>query len=257
MAGTELNTQLVSNFQISTVTAQLAQAVSEELDGLGDITYDRIRIPTGGGLAFEVPTDDPDAPESATELVGVILYHNAINAYWREKYNGGHDRPDCASHDGKTGIDAETGEIKSCESCPLNAFGVKGGRKKCKNMHRVYLLTSSSPLPVMLTLPPTSLKNLNTYLVKQVLSKGLRSWQVLTRVKLKKEQNRDGIVYSQAVFSSVGALLPEQQSQTEKMSAITRENARCANVEADDFEQPPCSARGDASDLEFEEVESR
>lgn len=251
MAGTEL-TQ-VKDFQLSALTGDLAQAVVEELDGLGPIAYDRVKIPTGGGLAFEVPTDDPEQPETVTELLGVILDHHAINAYWREKFNGGHDLPDCTSHDGKTGIDTDTGEVKSCADCPMNAYGSNGRRKACKNMHRVYLLRSGNPLPLMLTLPPTSLKNLNTYLVKQVLGKGLRSWQVFTRVKLKKEQNKDGITYSQAVFSRAGLLTAEQAQQTAGMAQDTRANTRQVAISPDDFEQ---EQETKTVDVEFEEAEA-
>ena len=46
----------------------LAEVIAEEMNGL-TIEFDRVRIPSGGGLAFEIPGDDPDNPELAKEIV--------------------------------------------------------------------------------------------------------------------------------------------------------------------------------------------
>ena len=39
--------------------------IREELDGLGSIPFDVVKIPSGGGVAFEVPGDDPDNPDDS------------------------------------------------------------------------------------------------------------------------------------------------------------------------------------------------
>lgn len=44
-----------------TETVNLAELFSEELDGLRP-SFERIKIPAGGGLAYEVPGDDPNSP---------------------------------------------------------------------------------------------------------------------------------------------------------------------------------------------------
>ena len=72
-------------FNLVTLEGELAEAIAEEMDGLGTVPFDRVKIPSGGGLAFELPGEDEDDTESATELVGVILYHHPVNAYWKEK----------------------------------------------------------------------------------------------------------------------------------------------------------------------------
>ena len=81
--------------------------LAEELDGLTP-SFERIKIPAGGGLAYEVPGDDPDSPDSVKEFKAVILYHHPINCYYKEEYTGGNNPPDCGSMDGKIGIEAET-----------------------------------------------------------------------------------------------------------------------------------------------------
>ena len=44
---------------------------------------DRVKIPSGGGLAFELPGEDDENPESATEIVGVILDHHPSLSWLR------------------------------------------------------------------------------------------------------------------------------------------------------------------------------
>ena len=45
-----------------------------------------------------------------------------------------------SSHDGKQGVERETGEIKDCALCPYNQFGSDDKGKACKNVHRVFIL---------------------------------------------------------------------------------------------------------------------
>ena len=76
-------------FDLVTISGELAEAIAEEMDGLGAIPFEKVKIPSGGGLAFELPGETEDEPVMATELVGVILDHHPVNAYWAEKYSGG------------------------------------------------------------------------------------------------------------------------------------------------------------------------
>ena len=111
-----------NSFNLVTLEGEIAEAIAEEMDGLGSIPYDRVKIPSGGGIAFELPGEDDEDTETATELVGVILHHHPVNAYWKEAFAGGNEQPDCSSIDGKQGIDKETGACKDCASCPHNKF---------------------------------------------------------------------------------------------------------------------------------------
>lgn len=55
-------------------TANLGDLLAEEMDGLTP-SFERIRIPAGGGIAFEVPGDNPENPDTVKEFKAVILYH--------------------------------------------------------------------------------------------------------------------------------------------------------------------------------------
>ena len=192
------NLMKAENFSIVPMSGEIAKMLTEELDGLGQVPFDAVKIPSGGGLAFEVPGDDPDNPETAQSLTGVIVHHHPVNVYWEHDFDGSGGLPDCSSPDGKRGLDTRTGEIRDCATCPFNQFGSggKGSAKACKNTHRVYLLRENEALPILLTLPPTSLRAFKDYLAKRLIMKGKRSADVITCIKLKKEKNADGIAYS-------------------------------------------------------------
>lgn len=191
-------------FSVPSINDEIMTSVATELDGL-PITLDKVKIPAGGGLAFEVPGDDPDSPDSVKEIVGVIVDHYPLNSYWTEKYNGQNVAPNCYSTDGRIGIGQPGGE---CEKCPFNKYGSgdDGQSKACKNAHRLYILRSGELYPIVVTIPPTSLKPLSDYLAKRIVTKGLRSYGVVTKLALKKATNSTGIAYSQVQFSMVEKL---------------------------------------------------
>ncbi len=232
---------VIDNFDLQTLTGDLAEAIDEEMDGLGSLPFDRVKIPSGGGLAFEIPGDDDDTPESATEIVGVILDHHPVNAYWPAKYAGGNEPPACSSYDGKQGIDRETGAIKECATCPYNQFGSDPatGGKACKNLHRVYILREGNPVPLILSLPPTSLKGFRDYIGKRIVLKGLRCWQAITKITLKKEKSAGGISYSRAVFSFEGLLSGEAQLQAAAMRECVINQYRQVSIDETDYTQTP------------------
>ena len=197
--------------------ANLSEILAEELDGLTP-SFERIKIPAGGGLAYEVPGDDPDSPDSVKEFKAVILYHHPINCYYKEEYTGGNNPPDCGSMDGKLGIDAETGECKNCAECEFNKFGSgKNGAKACKQKRRIYLLREGEALPTLLSLPTGSLGEFSKY-VMRLLSKGRKTNGVVTKFTLKKAQNSGGINYSQAVFAVDRELTSEELANIVPMS---------------------------------------
>lgn len=231
------------SFNLMTISGDMAQAVAEEMDGLGALSFDRVKIPSGGGIAFELPGEDEDNPESSPAIIGVVLDHHPVNAYWADTFSGGNAQPDCSSIDGKTGTERDGGRQKSCKDCPYNQFGSDEKRrgKACKNMHRLYILQEGSPVPIILALPPSSLKSFRDYIGKKILLKGLRCFQAITKVTLKKETNADNITYSRAVFSFQDTLTPEQQQQVEGMRAMVKATRQQIDI-ADDYAPATASA---------------
>lgn len=228
----------VQEFEFPAVSDRMAEAYAEEMDGI-EFSFDRVKIPAGGGLAFEIPGDDPENPETTKEIVGVIVDHHRVNAYWDEKYSGQNNPPDCSSLDGKAGVGRDGGNQVPCNSCPFNAWGSdESGGKACKNMRRIYILRSGETLPLLLTLPPTSLKNFGDYLAKRIIGKGRRSYEVLTKVTLKKAKNAGGIEYSQAQFAVAGVLPEKLAAQAETMAKRIRPMTRALDIADDEYYQP-------------------
>lgn len=228
-------------FNLVTLSGDLAEAIAEEMDGLGAIPFDRVKIPSGGGLAFEVPGEDEESPEMTQELVGVILFHHPVNAYWKDKFSGSNEQPDCSSMDGKQGVIRETGEIANCSCCPHNKFGSgeNGTGKSCKNVHRVYILREDSPVPLILSLPPTSLKYMRDYIAKRILLNGMRCYDAITKIMLKKEKNSAGIAYSRAAFTFAGKLPDDKRAAAAEMAALIKQSDRKLDVEDADYSTAP------------------
>ncbi len=97
----------------------LENNLSNELAGL-DSSFDRIKIPAGGSLNFEIPNlENSDESTFTKEFSAVILYHHPLFTYYENKYNGSSNPPDCCSFDGVIGTGNPGGK---CRYCKLNAF---------------------------------------------------------------------------------------------------------------------------------------
>jgi len=224
------NTELVkADFGFAAIAgSNFYQTVNEELDGL-EVSFERIKIPSGGATVFELPGEDGE-PESVKEFSAVILCHQTLNVRYDSKYTGGNAPPDCSSLDGITGIGDPGGNYKSC---PFNQFGSgENGAKACKNRRRIYLLRENECFPMMLSLPTGSLKAFTKYLQIQ-LSKGRASNSVVTKFSLKKVANKSGIVFSQAVFTLDRVLTPDEYAAIQVMTAQVKEYTAQIGFEAD------------------------
>lgn len=200
----------------------LSNVMSNEMDGLS-ATFERVKIPSGGGTMFEIPGDNPDEPETVKEFSAVILYHHSLNAYYQNEYQGGSNPPDCGSYDGHNGEGNPGG---NCDSCPLNQYGSgKNGAKACKNRRRLYLLREGEIFPMILSLPTGSLKALTRYLMR-VIPKYKNSNAVVTKFTLKKASSNTGINYSQAQFAVKRTLSPEEyqliSAMTEQVKVLSK-----------------------------------
>lgn len=202
------------NIQINN---EMSNMLSEEMEGL-NISFPIIKVPAGGGLAYEVPGDDPNSPDLQKEFNAVILYHHPMLSYYKEKYTGGNQAPDCGSYDGINGIERETGVLKSCKECPLNQFGSgENGGKACKTKRRIFLLREGESIPTILTLPTGSIGDFSKYIMRLV-SKGKKSNYVVTKFSLSKAQNSGGISYSKVVLTQAYELSDVEKEQVTRMS---------------------------------------
>lgn len=224
-----------ATFEVQALDGDMIEAIKEEMDGLGKFQFPRVRIPSGGAITFELPGEDEDNPEIAKSVTGIILYHHPANARWLGKFGDPDSKVICSSIDGKTAKEADTGAVRTCSDCPYNQFRDDVGGKDCKNMHRLYLLMEGSPFPVILTLPPTSLKPFKNFVAMQCLGRGLRVHDVITKISLKKIQTPN-TVYSVGVFSVAGKVTKEQRPQVESMRRFVVGIKDAYGVSSEDYD---------------------
>jgi hypothetical protein len=221
----------------------LADALSEEMVGM-DVSFDRIKIPSGGSTVFDVPGDAPGEIDAVKEFAGVILYHHPLFSYYRERFTGGNEAPDCGSFDGVTGVGDPGG---NCARCPLNQFGSgENGGKACKNKRRIYILREGELIPLLLTLPTGSLKEFSVY-IKRLLARGRKSGAVVTRFSLKKVANAGGIAYAQAQFALARPLSSEELPYIEAMAEQVKQFAVRIGYEEEAKCPPEATAATDAT----------
>jgi len=244
-----------------------------DLDNESGIACRLIKIPAGGGLAYEVQGEDDDDVNYEKEITGVIVFTHRMNGFWPGSYGSGESGEDkipaCSSMDGKTGLWRDTGEIRQCENCPLNQFGSaddgKGGQgkgKACKNMRRLYMMLDGDPNFYLLTVPPTSIKEVNRQLVKIMGSKGIPYTGLIVSLKLEKAVNGNGVAYSKVLLEKKGLLSPAVSAQAKEMRRQIKEQYQNLAITLDDYVSAApveaaaatATATADANQGEFVEV---
>lgn len=252
------------------------ELLAELQDELGDLDAENgiacrlIKIPAGGGLAYEVQGEDDDEVEYMKEISGVIIFTHRMNGFWPGKFGAGDTGEDkipcCSSMDGKTGLWRDTGEVRNCETCPMNQFGSapddKGGQgrgKACKNMRRLYMMLDGDPNVYLLTVPPTSIKEVNRQLVKIMGSKGIPYTGLIVSLRLEKATNNNGVAYSKVLLEKKGLLPPAVSAQAKELRRQVKEQYQNLAVTLDDYvtAAPAEAAAGEATAQEgFTEVEA-
>lgn len=262
----------VESFQIADRYEGMDPELLAELqDELGDLDEEngivcrQIKIPAGGKLAYEVQGEEEGDEEYLKEIDCVIVFTHRMNGFWPNPFGSGDDgdkAPVCSSMDGKSGLWRDTGELRNCENCPMNEYGSgtdqAGNRSKgkaCKNMRRLYLMMSGDPNLYLLTVPPTSIKEVNKQLAR-VISGGTPYTGLVVTLKLEKTKNAGGIDYSKVIITKKGLLGPATSAMAQKLRRQIKEQYQTMAVTLDDYAAAPAQG-GQAEDVanaEFTEV---
>lgn len=217
-----------------------SEELAEDMDGLS-MNFQRIKIPAGGVIQFELPSDDPENPDYAKTLTGVILFNHSTNAYWPEgdEYDD-NIPPLCSSVDGKQGIGTPGG---LCQTCALNRFGSASDSrgKACKNMRVLYLLRSGEYMPLQLTLSPTSIKPWSNFINQAFLFRQRATYGSVVQISLKKMSNGSND-YSVATFRRLYDFTGEELAQVrayansfkEQIKLILQQRAAINEEQSDD-----------------------
>jgi hypothetical protein len=227
---------------------QLAETIRENLGGtqIDIFQLDRVKVPSGGGTTWEVPDLLAEGGSISTKnLEGVIIYFSDGNGYWDKPYDGNNTPPVCVSEDGLVGISEMPGLGGDCSTCPLNQFGseikpdgTKGKGKACKNMRRLFMVRQGNILPLLLVVPPTSLKAIRQYFLR-LAGAGVPYYGVTTKLTLTKAKSDGGIDYAEIVPALGAQLGPEEAAKIKQFKeAITPalKRVRIIDVPRDDIQ---------------------
>jgi len=203
-------------------------------DGLRPQDLDKIKVPAGGGSAWEVPT--LKGPEPVKVLEGIILHFKDVRAYWKDKGTN-NAPPDCSSMDNQVGQGTPGGD---CHKCPLAQFGSaideQGNASKgqaCKSMRLLLFLRQDTMLPMIVNLPPTSIQPAKKYFLRLV-SNGYPYYGVTTQLRLEQAKSGGGKPYSVVAFDMGRDLKPEELEKVQLIGKAMRDLfARATVQEAD------------------------
>lgn len=209
------------------------------------------KVGSGGVKIFEFSNGNKDIVME--KFQGIIIAHHKNNALFPAIADDDEENmnkpPVCASLDGITGVVRETGECKECATCPHNIFGTSGKGKACKNMHRLYILVEGCPIPVTLSLPPTSLELWRNYAIMDVAAAGLDISEVVTEFSLTNDTNDAGQKYSIVNFKMVGKVNDKVKAFCIDAGNALEQVPRLA-IEADEYNREPAPILEQSDDEE-------
>lgn len=218
------------NFAImQTEAAELQEIFAENLGGTLNIKdLDRIKVPSGGGLAWSLPSDGP-RPKVAESFKGIIVYFDDRRAYWEKtvEEGGTGQAPDCAGR--KIQIDAAGSKAwvgrgkrwesdvdgeHDCGKCPFNQFesAKKGKGKACKERRMLGILMEDSILPVLLNIPATGLADIQRYFTQLIGRKRAPYYGVVTEFSLAPAKNAQDIEFAKVEFVATEVLTADQRA---------------------------------------------
>jgi len=201
---------------LQTDAKEIATIISDNVGpgGITEFDLDRIKVPPGGGRSWEI-TDEHGEIDTAPALEGVIVAWRDVRAYWSKGLDegGGDSPPECSSVDAMTGVGTPGGD---CVSCPLAEFGTSsrgsGRGQACRAMRTLFLLRPGELLPVVVVVPPSSLKFVRKTFLR-LASRRQHFTSVVMRLKLEADKNADGIAFSRIAMQPILALTPDESTQ--------------------------------------------
>lgn len=234
-----------SEYQIIKEGASLLPEIIKENIGSGGVSeFDlpRVKIPTGGGTAWEVPA--LEGTDAAKQLEGIVVAWSDPRAYWDKNFDesGGGTPPDCSSPDsdignGLYGPGSEVNPTGECIKCPMSQWGSdpRGGNgQACKQMRLVLVLQPESLLPLAIFLPPTSVKAMKNYFLS-LTAKALSYYGVITRLELEQTKSETGITYSKVKPSFAGRVDAQQLDAVRAYSEQIRSALEKMQITSSDY----------------------
>lgn len=214
---------------------ELQELIRENVgaEGITPRDLDRVKVPSGGGTTWEVPTIEGD--KALKSIQGVIVHRATRRAYWPNKYDGSGEQPDCYSDDGVSGQGDPGG---ACAECPFNEFesAEDGISKACKEMRQLFVLTPDDLIPIVVTVPPGSLANVKAYFLRLMRS-GIKATDVITNIALEKATSKGGIAFARVTLTAGDRLDSEAAARLRQYAAALEPAFQAAaRVERDEVD---------------------
>jgi len=207
----------VSNYAIMQGDIDLNEIISANFgdDTINITDLDTIKVPSGGSKTWTVPTVNGEI--EVQEIEGIIIHTMNTRVYYESDFTGEKVPPDCSSTDAKTGVGVPGGE---CSKCPMAEFGsAKNGKGQACNLNKqVFIIFEDSILPLIIRLPPTSLKVMKDYLLRLV-SKKIPIYGTTTKFTLEKIQGKGTPDYSRLILT-MGTLVADKERMKAYVEAI-------------------------------------
>ena len=176
---------------------EMQEVLSTNLGGatIAETDLDSVTVPGGGATVWSVPSVEGD--QASKEIVGVIVSWKETRRYWEDSYasTGGGEPPDCYSDDGLIGVGTPGG---TCSKCPMAEFGTAtddkgkpGAGQACQQVRVIAVLGTDDFIPILLNLPPTSLKGIRSYFLG-LTRRGIPLYGAVTKFTLKSEKSKGG-----------------------------------------------------------------
>lgn len=217
---------------------QIKEIVKETCDmGMTVFNLDRIKVPSGESNVWSVPTLMGNKPQEYIDAV--ILHMVKSRSYWPDPIGVGPAvPPTCTSSDSIMGIGTPGG---ACRKCPLAEFGTatkpngkpaKG--QACRQGRMMFILRPQDVIPVLLTIPPGSLKETDKFFMR-FTQQDVSAKQVVMRFGLKQVQNSEGTKYNQVEVTMLRPLNTEELSRMLDIQAMWAPYFGKATLEAEDL----------------------
>lgn len=178
------------------------------------------------------------------EVSGVIIFTHRMNAYWSQKLGEAGDDgdtskiPDCSSMDGKQGLNRITGEIRTCDTCRITSSElIARERQGVQNTRRLYIMMNGRPDIYLLTVPPTSIRDINKTLKKIMGQQHIPYSHMVVTFKLTTSENGDGIKFSKVTLEKKGVLPSDVYAKTAELRKAMKQSYESVAITTDDYKE--------------------
>jgi hypothetical protein len=216
----------ISNYKaLSQAPGKMATIIRENIGacGLSLFTLDRIKVPGGTGPAvWELP--GLKGPKAVESFDAIVIGKRDARSYWSKPFGTsgtGNAPPDCSSPDAINGFGNPGGK---CRTCTFAQFGTSkkpngdpGRGQACKQAIMLLLMRPTDTLPVLMVIPPGSLKEAGQFFMRLTQAE-LLARQVVVKFSLKKDKNADNIPYHKVVMEHSRDLSAEEFTRAEAIT---------------------------------------